>query len=114
MSTIIYQVHSYSGEWEDYEDIIEGSYFKKSDAQMLVNNLEQQAKIEEAKYEECHNCPSHELCFNGKNIEVIKQYCNEFEPSKDKSDDDYCVNERFTIMGLDDAPTYEIQEVEVK
>ena len=45
MSTIIYQVHSYSGEWEDYEDIIEGSYFKKSDAQMLVNNLEQQAKI---------------------------------------------------------------------
>ena len=49
MSTIIYQVHSYSGEYEDYEDTIEGSYFKKSDAQMLVNNLEQQAKIEEDK-----------------------------------------------------------------
>ena len=114
MSTIIYQVHSYSGEWEDYEDIIEGSYFKKSDAQMLVNNLEQQAKIEEAEYEKCHNCPSHKLCFNGKNIEVIKQYCNEFEPSKDKADDDYCVNERFTIMGSAETPTYEIQEVEVK
>ena len=114
MSTIIYQVHSYSGEWGDFEDTIEGSYFKKSDAQMLVNNLEQQAKIEEAKYKECHNCPSHKLCFNGKNIEVIKQYCNEFEPSKDKADDDYCVNERFTIMGSAETPTYEIQEVEVK
>ena len=38
--------------------------------------------------------------------------CNEFEPVKDKAD--YCVNERFVIMGLDDAPTYEIKEVEVK
>ena len=35
MSTIIYQVHSYSVEWEDYEDIIEGSYFKKSDSVRL-------------------------------------------------------------------------------
>ena len=115
MSTIIYQVHSYSGEsysveWGNFEDTIEGSYFKKSDAQMLVNNLEQQAKIEKAKYEKCHNCPSHELCFTGKNIEVIKQYCNEFEPSKDKTDDDYCVN---AIMGLNETPTYEIKEVEV-
>ena len=38
--------------------------------------------------------------------------CNEFEPLKDKTDD--CVNERFTIMGSADAPTYEIKEVEVK
>ena len=39
MSTTIYQVHEMSGEYEDYEDIIKGSYFKKSDAEKLIETL---------------------------------------------------------------------------
>ena len=47
MSTTIYQIHEYSGEYEDYRDIIMGSYSKKSDAEAQMEILEQQEKDNE-------------------------------------------------------------------
>ena len=111
MSTTIYQVHEMSGEYEDYEDIIKGLYFKKSDAEKLIETLKQQIKAEEIKLEKCQNCPSHKFdSYNKNNIKEIEQYCNEFELIKDEYDGDYCNNE---IFDIDEVPTYEIVEEEI-
>ena len=113
MSTTIYQIHEYSGEWEDYRDTIVGSYFKKSDAKENMEIMEQEAKDEDIQSKKCVNCPSHKLKFDKEGIEEIKQYCNNFEPSEEKNarGEGYCVNCFFSVYN--DAPTYEIAEVEV-
>ena len=112
MSTTIYQIHEYSGEYEDYRDIIMGSYFKKSDAEAQMEILEQQEKDNEIQDEKCRNCPCYKLNFDKEGIKKIRQYCNNFKMSNEKElKDRYCVNK--FCMWVFGTPTYEIVEVEV-
>ena len=110
MSTTIYQIHEYSGEYEDYEDVVVGSYFHKSDAKAKMKELELQAKNNTTNFIKCQNCPSNYSYFDDNDVKKIKQYCTQFELSvDDENDDNYCINTTFN----NDDPTYEIVEVEV-
>ena len=108
--TKVYQIHEYSGEYEDYKDNIVGSYFNKSDAEAKMKELELQSNSNTANFIKCRDCPSNYVYFDDNNVKKIKQYCTQFELSvDDENDDNYCINKTFN----NDNPTYEIVEVEV-
>ena len=110
MSTTIYQIHEYSGEYEDYEDVVVDSYFHKSEAKAKMKELELQAKNNTTNFIKCQNCPSNYSYFDDNDVKKIKQYCTQFELSvDDENDDNYCINTTFN----NDNPIYEIVEVDV-
>ena len=120
MSFKIYQIHEYSGEWEDYRDRIVDSYLLKDKAEVEMKRLIE----EENKKRKCNECPLYfcsvdcnldcecgsDKC-NEYKIEEIKTYCDNYKISKDKDEDGFydCDNH---ISRLYDC-SYNIKEVEV-
>jgi hypothetical protein len=107
----IYQLHSYSGEWEDFRDIIIGSYLSKERAE--GEKLKVEAKERElAEYgKRCCNCPLLEHAFQ--NIEDLlveyPDYCNE---AKLRQSEYGIICDNY-YMHWDEA-SFKIKEVEVE
>lgn len=105
----IYQLHKYSGEYEDFYDDIIGSYMKKERAEeeKVKAEAEEKALIEQDK--KCNECPYLHNAYIT-NDELLS-YCSKAPLEKNEFNDDIdCQN---YYIHWDDA-TFEIIEVEVE
>lgn len=106
----IYQIHEYSGQWEDFCDRIIGSYLKKEKAEeAIVKAMEKEKeRIEQGK--KCANCPFLDDPFES--VASLwpkhKDYCAEAK----LSDSEYGINCENYYSHWDEAD-FEIKEVEV-
>lgn len=110
----IYQLHEYSGEWEDFHDYIIGSYLRKERAE------EEKAKKEAKEAElikrshKCNNCPFIETDEDiGDLLLMYPDYCSSIKLEKyDDYDENvyYCDNHYYHW----DEATFKIIEEEVE
>jgi hypothetical protein len=110
---IIYQLHEYTGQWEDYCDFVVGSYLKRERAEQekIKAQINEKELIDQSK--KCVNCPFLNEDWKKKDILLNrhKGYCSMAKLMKDnisKAID--CENFYFHA----DEATYEIIEVEVE
>ena len=103
----IYQLHEYSGEWEDYRDRIIGSYLRKERAEEEKAKAEAKEKELVEQHKKCDEC----LYLYDAYItnEELLSYCAKAKLEED-DDDINCVN-YYTHW---DEATFEIKEVEVE
>lgn len=107
----IYQLHEYSGEYEDYRDRIIGSYF------LRIRAEEEKAKAEAREKElyehgrRCYFCPFLDYS-HAKIDDLLKKYPNYCSEAKLEESEwgIYCEN----YCSHWDEATFEIQEVEVE
>ena len=109
----IYQLHEYSGQWEDYHDYIIGSYLRKERAEEEKIRAESKEKELIEHHQRCMRCPflEFENAFVGID-ELLSKYAGYCQEAKLECSD-YgvdCVNYRYHG---DDA-TFEVVEVEVE
>jgi hypothetical protein len=71
---IIYQLHEYTGQWEDYCDYVVGSYLKKERAEKekIKAQINEKELIEQSK--KCVNCPFLEEDWKKKDINQELNY----------------------------------------
>lgn len=115
----IYQIHEYSGSWEDKQDYIVFSYLDPVKAQIKKEELEAQELIDKM----CDRCPldhCYENCDNDcKNctdeikITRAKKYCSRCDIEKLKYEDGSSYMECKNNSGHYDDNSFEIKEVEV-
>ena len=109
----IYQLHEHSGCYEDYRDIIIGSYLKKKRAQEEKAKAEAREKELREHSDKCRDCPfiwDMDSLDNLNNfLSMYPNYCSEMalEESYD------CINCTSFYSKWDDC-TYKIVEVEVE
>lgn len=108
----IYQIHKYSGEYEDYRDCIVGSYLHKEKAIAKMEEFQCIETERQEKAKRCSRCPIEDAdvisdCF-GVVVGCCVEYCSDAKITEDRFGYD-CENYCF---GWDEA-TYEIKEVEV-
>lgn len=108
----IYQLHEYSGEWEDFRDYIIGSYLKRERAEEEKIKVEAKEKELIEHYEKCSNCPYWNEDFNDVNAlrSACSDYCSEADFDEHSNDVVYCKN---YFIHHDEAH-FEIKEVEVE
>ena len=109
----IYQIHEYSGEYEDYRDIIVGSYLHKEKAILKTDVVRRIEAYKQMKANHCSLCPILDSDVTTDDFDVVAKrcsmYCRAAKITKDRFGYD-CENYCF---GWDEA-TYEIKEVEVE
>ena len=107
----IYQLHEYSGEWEDFQDCIIGSYFSKQRAEEEKAKAEAEEKELMEHSNRCNGCPFLDE-YNGCNLDDLMEeypdYCPDIELNKTMwgvhCENHYCKW---------DESTFVIKEVEV-
>ena len=107
----IYQLHEYSGEWEDFHDRIIGSYLRKERAEEEKAKAEIKEKELIERSKKCNRCP------------FLESYLSDLDDLLVKHSD-YCVDAKLeeNEYGIDcdnyfshwDESTFEIKEVEVE
>ena len=110
----VYQIHKMSGEYEDYRDIIIGSYLRKERAEEVIKTLRDKEKERRERSLKCQNCPVHD--YNCDFRSVINEYCEDFEEERELDDGEeqtFCKNEYYSYSSYD-AVYYEIQKVDVE
>lgn len=111
----IYQIHEMSGDYEDYQDTIVGSYLRKERAEEVIKTLRDKEDKRRARALKCQNCPVHDYDCN--NYLVISEYCEDFDDAYEQGDDGeeqlFCKNEYYSYSAYDDV-YYEMQKVEVE
>lgn len=107
----IYQLHKYSGEWEDFHDYIIGSYLKKERAEEEKKKAEAEEKELIERSHRCANCPFLEEDFKNLNdlLSEYPDYCTEAK----LEDEDYGIDCENYYTHWDES-TFEILEVEVE
>ncbi len=110
---IIYQLHKYYGEWENFHDRIIGSYLRKERAEEEKAKAEAKEKELREQSKKCQDCPfeddeSRFVNFNDLLAEY-SDYCAEAD-LKESGDGIYCEN-YYTMW---DESTFEIEEIEVE
>lgn len=107
----IYQLHKYSGEWEDFCDRIIGSYLKKERAEEEKAAVELKEKELIKRSERCTNCPFLEDDFSNINdlLSEYPDYCTEAK----LVETDYGVECENYYSHWDDS-SFKIIEVEVE
>lgn len=103
----IYQLHEYSGEWEDYRDRIIGSYLRKERAEEEKAKAEAKEKELVEQSNKCDDCPY--LYDAYITNEELLSYCSKAKLEED-DDDINCAN----YYSHWDEATFEIKEVEVE
>ena len=110
---LIYQIHEYTGEYEDFSDIIVATYANLDTADQHMNNLKKIAKEKEIMSDKCACCPVNNMYIDdvAKFDKDVKNYCNSFVLDEDyaKYDEVECKNHYM----LDEYPTYKIETVKV-
>ena len=109
----IYQLHEYCGEWEDYRDLIRGSYLRRERAEEEKVKREAEQRELERRSDLCANC-----LFIGEDASVMEKLLSKYP--------DYCDKKEFYIDTYDnciecenyylhyDKSTFNIKEVEVE
>ena len=107
----IYQLHEYSGEWEDFRDYICGSYLRKERAEEEKVKAETEEKRLMEYSKRCLYCP-----FLEEEADVLKDllsehsdYCSEMK--LEATEYGYSCQNYFVKY---DNSTFEIKEVEVE
>jgi hypothetical protein len=108
----IYQIHEYSGEYEDYRDRIVGSYLKKEKAMARKEELEHIEAERRIKYDHCSSCPLEDEDVVSDDFDVVAKecsmYCRDAKIIEDRYGY-YCEN----YCDYWDEATYDIKEIEV-
>lgn len=108
----IYQLHEYSGEWEDYRDRIIGSYLRKERAEEEKAKAEAEEELLLEHGKRCNNCPLLDD-YSWLTIEnLIAKYPNYCTESK-LEETDYGINCQNYYSHWDKS-TFKIVEVEVE
>lgn len=107
----IYQLHEYSGEWEDFCDDIIGSYLRKERAEEEKAKAEIRVKNAMEHSKKCMECPFLEEPFRELNDLMAEHsgYCSEMK--LEECDYGMGCDNYFVIW---DEPTFKIIEVEVE
>lgn len=106
----IYQLHKYSGEYDDFRDYIIGSYLRKERAE--EEKIEAEAKERELieHSERCENCPFLESSLAiDKLLSMYQDYCSETELEEDE-----CGIRCDNYIRFWDESTFEIKEIEIE
>ena len=109
----VYQLHEYSGEYEDFFDRLIGTYLREEKAVKEKEQLEKREKIKTKMRRKCQNCP---ICDSWQRddkenlIKECKEYCERFDLYQDDEECAFDCNNY--IYGYDEI-TYEIKKVEV-
>lgn len=108
----IYQIHEYSGEYEDYRDRIVGSYLNEDKAIAKIAEFQHIEAERQVKSNHCSLCPIDDVDTMSEDLDTVVRICSK-----------YCSNAKITedVYGYDcenyysswDEATYEIKEVEV-
>ena len=108
----IYQLHEYSGEYEDFRDYIIGSYLRKERAEEEKAKAEALEKEFQEQSKKCANCPFVCEDFSNLNGLLMKHpdYCEKAKGLEEYEFGIYCDAQ---YVHWDDA-TYKIKEVEVE
>ena len=108
---IVYQLHEYSGEYEDYSDCIIGSYLRKERAEEEKAKAEAKEKDLREHSKRCVNCPFIEIEPSDLQELLVKHpdYCSELK----LSEDEYGIECDNYYLQMNKA-TFEIEEVEVE
>ena len=108
----IYQIHEYSGEWEDYRDYIVGSYLNEDQARVRKEELERIEAQKQIKVDHCSFCPICDEDVDDDDFDTVvkrcSMYCRDAKIIKDHFGYD-CENYQYYW----DKATYDIKEVEV-
>lgn len=107
----IYQLHEYSGEWEDFRDYIIGSYLRKERAEEEKTRAELKAKDITEQGKKCIDCPFLEEDFSDIDDLLARHsgYCSKVKLEQS----DYGMDcENYYVPW--DEPSFEIKEVEVE
>lgn len=107
----IYQIHEYSGEYEDYRDYIIGSYLRKERAEEEMAKAEANEAEAIEQNNRCNICPFTEASYS-----EFDNLLSEFQGHCDKMelyDSDYGIKCRNYYHHWDKA-YFEIKEVEVE
>ena len=111
----IYQLHEYSGCYEDFHDYIIGSYLKKERAEEEKVKAEAKEKELLMHSKKCNNCPFLDMDSLSKlddTISLHPDYCSKMALEESEGDI-YCGNYYCYFPDLDGA-TFEVREVEVE
>ena len=107
----IYQIHEYSGKWEDFRDIIVGSYLRKERAEEELLILEQEEKVYLENKLKCLNCPF--IWDDEEKLDILLSLHQDYCAKRSLTGDDYGIRcENYT--SYHDNRTYRIKEVEVE
>lgn len=109
----IYQIHEYSGEYEEYLDRIVGFYLNKEKAITQKHKLERIEAERRTKGDHCRFCPLEDEDVIADDFDVVVKRCSMYCPDAKITEDRYgydCEND----CSAWDEVTYEIKEVEVE
>ena len=109
----IYQIHECSGEYEDYRDIIVGSYLNKDKAIAKMEELKHIDNERRVRAALCSECPIDDVDIMSENLDIVVRICSKYCSDAKITEDRFgygCDN----YHGYWDETTYEIEEVEVE
>ena len=109
----IYQIHEYSGEYEDYRDIIVGSYLNKEKAIVKKEEFQCIEAEKQDKSSRCWSCPIMDIDMIADTFDVMVKSCSEYCQDAKITEDRFgydCEN----YCGYWYEATYEIEEVKVE
>lgn len=109
----IYQLHEYSGEWEDFRDHIRGSYLRKERAEEEKVKAEEFEKILVERSDRCNKCPFIDYDNAFLKINELIQKCSDYCSLVELEETDYGINCQNYYHCWDES-TFEIKEVEVE
>lgn len=94
MSTTIYLVMHFSGEYDDYHKYISAAFFNEKKAIEAVESYNQKLAIDKAQFKKCINCWIYDECLNDKESEqaFLKKMKIECPESDIHIDEDGFVN----------------------
>ena len=110
---IIYQLHEYSGEYEDYFDRIIGSYLRKERAEEEKAAAEKQEELNKEHANQCANCPyvdNWDRTDYDMLVDEMKKHCDRGDIQFVDNGEPICKN--YHVYW--DINSFEIQEVEVE
>lgn len=108
----IYQLHEYFGVWEDFTDMIRGSYLKKERAEEELSKAKTEEEELIMKNDKCQQCPfvGEEPCELDTLLSTYHDYCSDMKLYEDA---DHCLNcENYYFQWS--YSTFGIKEVEVE
>jgi hypothetical protein len=86
----IYQLHKHGGEWEDYRDVIIGSYLRKERAEEEKLKAEKEEEINRARAKQCYECPYNcKITDNVVMADLMRKHCDHSDISFE-DDEIYC------------------------
>ena len=111
---VIYQIHEHSGAYEDYRDIIVGSYLHKDKAIVKMEELQRIEAKNQIQSIHCKFCPIADDDIDNEAFDVVVQKCSMHCSHAKIRESDIFGYDCENWEGYWDDIDYEIKEVEVE